>query len=335
MTVSIGLSVPTYGAFPGGPWDFLRGLAEIADEGGVDVFWVPDHLTLPEDDVRANGGRSRVDEPLDAWTVLAMIAARTSRLRVGTEVTPLPLRHPVLLAQTVATLDTLSSGRAVLGVGAGWYRDEFEEAGIAFRPYRERLEQTREGVEVMRSLLEGEIVWTSGAHYEPSGACVRTEPGHRRVPIWFGGRSEHVLRLAAGLGEGWITATNASPEAVEQGRARLRELLTEAGRPPDAVAIAVPFVARVAGTTAQARADVDAYIERGAFEGFAKQFLEDATLAYGIWGSPEECVRKLSSYLALGVDHIILDVRPPDHALDSTVRICRELIPLLEKEVSR
>lgn len=332
--VSVGLGIPTYGAFPGDPWDFLCTLAEIADAGGASTFWVPDHLTLPEDDVRANGGRTRVDEPLDAWTVLAMIAARTSRLRVGTEVTPLPLRHPVLLAQTVASLDALSGGRVVLGIGAGWYRDEFEEAGIAFAPYRERLEQTREGVELLRSLLDGEIVWSSGARYEAGGACVRTA-GDRRSPIWFGGRSEHVLRLAADLGEGWITATNASPEEVEQGRDRLRELLTEAGRPPDAVAIAVPFVTRVAESTKQARADVDAYIERGAFEGFAKEFLEDATLAHGIWGSPEECVRKLSPYLAVGVDHVILDVRPPDHALDSTERICRELIPLLEKEASR
>jgi alkanesulfonate monooxygenase SsuD/methylene tetrahydromethanopterin reductase-like flavin-dependent oxidoreductase (luciferase family) len=232
MMVSVGLGIPTYGVFPDDPWTFLRTLAEVADGGGIDTVWVADHLTLPEDDVRANGGRTRVDEPLDAWTVLAMVAATTSRLRVGTEVTPVPLRHPVLLAQTVATLDALSSGRAALGIGAGWYRDEFEEAGIVFRPYRQRLEQTREGVELLRSLLEGEIVWTSGVHYEPSGACVRTEPGNPRVPIWFGGRSEHVLRLAADLGEGWITATNASPDEVEQGQTRLRELVTEAGRSP-------------------------------------------------------------------------------------------------------
>jgi alkanesulfonate monooxygenase SsuD/methylene tetrahydromethanopterin reductase-like flavin-dependent oxidoreductase (luciferase family) len=327
--VAVGLGVPTYGAFPGHPWEFLRELAEIADAGGVDTFWVPDHLTLPEDDVRANGGATRVDEPFAAWTVLAMVAARTSRLRVGTEVTPLPLRQPVLLAQTVATLAALSGGRAVLGLGGGWYRNEFDEAGIAFHPYRRRLEQAREGAELVRGLLDGDIVWSAGAHYEANGACVRTDPSDGRSPIWFGGRSDHVLRLAAELGDGWITATNASPDEVERGRARLRELLLEAGRPPDAVAVAVPFVARIAETTRQAQADIEAYIERGAFEGFAKQFLEDATLAYGIWGSPDECARKLGAYLESGVDHVILDVRPPDHALDSTERICRELIPLL------
>jgi alkanesulfonate monooxygenase SsuD/methylene tetrahydromethanopterin reductase-like flavin-dependent oxidoreductase (luciferase family) len=329
---SVGLGVPTYGAFPGHPWEFLCRLAEIAEAGGVHTLWVPDHLTLPEDDVRANGGRTRVDEPFAAWTVLAMVAARTSRLRVGTEVTPLPLRQPVLLAQTVATLAALSRGRAVLGLGGGWYRDEFDEAGIAFHPYRRRLEQAREGAELVRRLLDGDIVWSAGTHYETSGACVRTDRSDGRPSIWFGGRSEHVLRLAADLGEGWITATNAAPEEVERGRARLRELLREAGRPPDAVAVAVPFVARIAGTTEQARADIEAYIERGAFEGFAKQFLEDATLAYGIWGSPAECARKLEPYLEAGVDHVILDVRPPDHALDSTEHICRDLIPLLDQE---
>ncbi len=327
--VAVGLGLPTYGAFPRDPWDFFRSIAELADEGGIDTLWVPDHLTLPEEDVRANGGRTRFDEPFDAWTVLAMLAARTTRMRVGTEVTPLPLRQPVLLAQTVATLDALSGGRAVLGLGGGWYRDEFEEAGVLFRPYRQRMEQAREGAELVRSLLDGEIVWRPGTYYDVSGACVRTEPNGRRPPIWFGGRSEYVLRLAADLGDGWITATNASPEEVAGGRARLHELLREAGRSAGAVSVAVPFVTRVAGTTERARADIDAYIERGAFEGPVKQFLEDATRAYGIWGSPGECARKLEPYIELGVDQVILDVRPPDYALDSTERICRDLIPRL------
>ena len=296
---------------------------------------MPDHLTLPEDDVRANGGRTQVDEPLEAWTVLTMMAAHSTRLRLGTEVTPLPLRHPVLLAQTVATLDVLSNGRAVLGLGGGWYRDEFEQAGIAFHPYRRRLDQTRAGARLLRALLNGESVSSSDPFYHLRGACVRVRREGGRPPIWFGGRSESVLRLAAELGDGWITATNASPEEVQAGQVRLYTLLREVGRPEDAVTIGVPFVARVAGTTERARADIEAYIERGAFEGFAKQFLEDATRAYGIWGSTKDCVRKLSPYLDLGVGHVILDVRPPGHSLDSVRRICGELIPLLETEVRR
>lgn len=332
---AVALGLPTYGAFTPAPWEFFRSVAEVADGGGVAALWVPDHLTLPEDDVRANGGRTRLDEPFEAWTVLAMLAASTRRVRLGTEVTPLPLRQPVLLAQTVATLDALSGGRALLGLGAGWHREEFEEAGVVFRPYRERLEQTRQGAEVVRGLLEGGIVWASGEFYDVSGACVRTGREDGAPPIWFGGRSEHVLRLAAELGDGWIAATNASPEEVERGMARLRELAGEAGREPGSVAVAVPLVARVAETTARALEDVEAYIARGAFEGVVKEFLEDATRAYGIWGSPRECLRKLEPYVELGVDQVILDIRPPDFALDSTERICRVLIPLLEREVAR
>ena len=334
MTVSIGLGIPTYGVFPGGAGTFFAELARIADAGGIDACWVPDHVVLPADDVRANGGRTGVDEPFEAWTVLAMIAAQTTRLRLGTEVTPLPLHHPVLLAQTVATLDVLSNGRAVLGLGGGWYRDEFEQAGITFLPYQRRLDQTREGARLVRALLDGESVSSSDVFYDLRGARVRARTNGSRLPIWFGGRSENILRLAADLGDGWITATNASPEEVETGRDRLHARLREMGRPADAVTIAVPFVARVAETAEQARGDVEAYIERGAFEGFAKQFLEDATRSYGIWGSARDCARKLAPYLDLGVDHVILDVRPPDHALDSARRICSELMPLL-KEVSR
>lgn len=310
----VGISPPSYGGFPDGPFEFLARVAEIADAGGIDTIWVCDHLALPEEDVRANGGRTGVDEPLEAWTVLAMLAARTSRIRVGTEVTPLPLRHPVLLAKTVSTLDLLSGGRVVLGLGGGWFADEFRAAGIEFRPYRERMEQTREQAALVRRLLDRDIV-------------PRREDG--RVPIWFGGRSERILRLVAELGDGWITATNASPAEVEQGWERLRALLAEAGRDPAEVAVAVPLVARVAETTARARDDIERYIERGAFEGFVKEFLADATRAYGIWGSPEECLRKLEPYAALGVAHVILDLRPPDFTLDSVERICFDLIPLL------
>jgi alkanesulfonate monooxygenase SsuD/methylene tetrahydromethanopterin reductase-like flavin-dependent oxidoreductase (luciferase family) len=316
MTVCVDLGIPTYGVFPADAGTFFAELADI-------------------DDVRANGGSSGIDEPLEAWTVLAMMAARTARLRVGTEVTPLPLRQPVLLAQTVATLDVLTNGRAVLGLGGGWYRDEFERAGITFLPYRRRLEQTWEGAQTVRALLDGEAVSSSNGFYDLRDARVVARKNRSRVPLWFGGRSEHVLRLAAELGDGWITATNASPAEVEAGRERLHALVREAGRPADAVAIAVPFVARVAETTERARDDVEAYIARGAFEGFAKQFLEDATLAYGVWGSAEDCARKLEPYLDLGVGRVILDVRPPDHALDSARRICGELLPLLRTEVSR
>ena len=328
-TVTVGVALPSYGSFGARPWELLSEIASTADRGGIEALWLPDHLTLPAEDVRANGGKSRIDEPFDAWILLAMLAAATQRIRLGTEVTPLPLRQPALLAKAVATLDVLSGGRAMLGLGAGWYAEEFSGAGIPFNPYRIRLEQTREGAAVVRRLLSGEQVDATGAFYGFAGACARPVREGRRVPIWFGGRSTAILRLVAELGDGWITATNASPEEVETGRDLLHELLRSAGRDPGEIKIAVPFITRVAATTEAARDDVGFYVGRGAFTGFVKEFLEDATWRYGIWGSPEECRRKLEPYVALGVDHVILDVRPPDFALDSAERICADLLPLL------
>lgn len=326
---TIGIALPSYGALGEEPWPYLAELAGIADRAGVEALWLPDHLTLPEEDVRGNGGRTRIDEPLDAWVLLAMLAASTSRILLGTEVTPLPLRQPALLAKTVATLDVLSSGRAVLGLGAGWYRDEFVEAGLHFAPYRQRLEQTGEGAGLVRRLLAGEQVTWEGPFYRLEGACARPVRAAGAIPIWFGGRSDAILALAAEHGDGWITATNASPEEVAVGRVKLRELAEARGRDPAELRTAVPFITRVAVSTEAARVDLERYVKRGRFEGFVKAFLEDSTWEHGIWGSVEDCRRKLEPYLELGVDHVILDVRPPDFALDSVERIARELLPLL------
>lgn len=328
-TVSVGVALPSYGALGARPWELLSELATTADRGGVEALWLPDHLTLPAEDVRANGGRSRIDEPFDAWMLLAMLAAVTERVGLGTEVTPLPLRQPALLSKAVATLDVLSAGRVILGLGAGWYAEEFLEAGIPFKPYRARLEQTRECAAVVRRLLAGEQVHAAGPYYDLAGACARPVLDGHRVPIWFGGRSTAILRLVAELGDGWITATNAAPQEVETSRDVLHDLLRAAGRDPSEVRIAVPFITRVAATTEEARGDIEFYVRRGAFTGFVKEFLEDATWRHGVWGSAEECRRKLEPYLALGVDHVILDVRPPDFALDSVRRICQDLLPLL------
>jgi probable F420-dependent oxidoreductase len=327
----VGLNLPTYGAFPGDVCEFLEKIARASDDGGIDTVWVSDHLTLPEGDVRANGGRPGIDEPLDPWMVLAVLAGGTRRVRVGTEVTPLPLRQPVLLAQTVASLSTLSRGRVILGVGAGWYREEFTRAGIPFPAYKTRMRQTREAAVLIRKLLNGETVSLAGDFYQVHGAVVRPFAEKGRIPIWFGGRSESILRLVAEVGDGWITNTNPSPDAVHRAQQKLRVFLRESGRAPDDVVIAVPFIARVAASTERARNDIDSYIRRGAFENRLKEVLEIGTLRHGIWGSPKDCRRKLEPYLALGIDHIILTINPPDFALDSTQRICGQLLPLLSK----
>src|SRR3712207_3270419 len=109
--VRCGLTPVLHGGFPGDDRaGLLRRLAAIADEAGFDTLWVEDHSRLPAEEIRASQGQPDRDEPLEAWTTLALLAGVTSRIRLGTEVTPLTLRHPALLAKTVATVDVLSGG---------------------------------------------------------------------------------------------------------------------------------------------------------------------------------------------------------------------------------
>jgi alkanesulfonate monooxygenase SsuD/methylene tetrahydromethanopterin reductase-like flavin-dependent oxidoreductase (luciferase family) len=329
ISVVISLGLPAFGAYPDDPFEFFVSIAERADASEVDTVWISDHLIGSPEEVRANGGQPGADEPFDAWTVLAMLAARTSRVRVGTVVTPLPLRHPVLLAQTVASLHSLSSGRVVLGVGGGWNRPEFDGAGLPFGTHAQRMLQTRDGTQLIRRLLAGETVSTAGTLYPVKAACVRAHRSERPPEIWLGGSSDAVLRLVADSGDGWIATTNASPEQVAHGRDRLHVYCDAVGRDPDDIAIGIPLVARVAETTDEARADIEQYLERGRFKSPVKEFLGEATRKYGVWGSPEECVTKLERYRNVGVEHVILQLQPPDHAHESAQLICDELIPRL------
>lgn len=270
-----------------------------------------------------------MDEPLDCWTLLSFLAAKTDRVQIGAAVTPVPLRHPVLIAHAVATVDRLSGGRAVVGLGAGWHEEEFVESGLRFAGHRERLEQTREGARIVRRLLAGDVVTENGTFYKVENASVCQPAPGRRPPLWFAGRSDRLLTLVADHGDGWITTSNPSPDDVAKGIARLSELLAGRGRDRCDVRVAVNFITRVAETDDAARSDIEEYIERGAFTGFIREFYGESTLRHGLWGSPESCYRKLAPYLDLGVELVMADVRPPRHTVDTTRRLCEQLLPLL------
>jgi alkanesulfonate monooxygenase SsuD/methylene tetrahydromethanopterin reductase-like flavin-dependent oxidoreductase (luciferase family) len=301
----------------------------MADQGGIDILFVPDHVRLPDSDVRANGGAPGVDEPLDCWPLLASLAVLTDRVRLGSAVSPVPLRHPVLIAHAAATVDRLSTGRALIGLGAGWFAEEFDQAGLGFAPHPKRLAQTREGAGIVRRLLAGGAVTELGNFYNIVDASVGNTLAGQCPPIWFAGRSERLLELVADLGDGWITTTNPSPEDVAAGIARLSELLAERGRDRSEITVAATFITRVADTNEIARHDIEEYIERGAFSGFIKEFYGESTLRYGLWGSVDECRRRLEPYLRLGVDVVIADVRPPRHTVETTWRLCERVLPLL------
>ena len=160
-------------------WAEILARAELAEDAGFEGVWVFDHFTALYADP---------DGPcLEGWTLLAALAAATSRVRLGTLVTGMTHRHPSVLATEVVTIDHVSGGRVECAVGAAWNEDEHRELGIAFPTTRERMERLEEGVQVLRLLMSGERVSFDGAHYRLDDALYRPRPVQRpHPPIWIG-----------------------------------------------------------------------------------------------------------------------------------------------------
>ncbi|MEV0632884.1 TIGR03619 family F420-dependent LLM class oxidoreductase [Nonomuraea wenchangensis] len=185
-----------------------KDVAVAADELGFESVWLPEHLVFATDLslARYPGGadpRIRPETPLfDAPAYLCWLAAHTSRVLLGTAVQLLALRHPFVSARAFATLDVVSGGRAVCGVGAGWYRGEWDAAGIPFETRGARLD---EAITVVRRLWTEPVVSHTGRFYSFPEVAFEPKPVQRRLPVLAGGESAAALRRAARLCDGWIS----------------------------------------------------------------------------------------------------------------------------------
>jgi len=175
--------------------------ARLAEEAGLDSFLVWDHYMLPQ-----------TSRTLEALALLGYLAGRTERIRLGTCVTPLPLRPPGVLAKTVATLDVVSGGRIILGVGAGWHRPEFE-AYSEWLDDAARVDKTEEALRLLIDLWTKPNVSFSGRYYRVRDAALEPKPVQRpHPPLWFGTVRRRMLRLMVEFGSGWIPINLSSEE---------------------------------------------------------------------------------------------------------------------------
>jgi probable F420-dependent oxidoreductase len=200
----------------------MVGLATRAEELGFDSVWVHDHVFNVGHVFDRIGGRPYY-EPL---TLLSFVAARTRRVRLGTSVLVLPYHNPIGLAKTAATLDVLSGGRLVMGIGVGAIENEMEAMGT---PFKERGAFTDEAIAVMRTLWSEEDPRFDGRYSRFAGMKFSPKPQQKPIPIVIGGVSGAAIRRAARLGDGW-QPLGLSPESLAQGIATLREEARAAGR---------------------------------------------------------------------------------------------------------
>lgn len=216
---------------------FWEPVALEADRLGFESVWLPEHLVLPLDMAgHLVPGEEHPPVPPstpvhDACAYLSWIAAKTQRIRLGTFVYLLGIRHPFVSARGFATLDIVSGGRALVGVGAGWLTTEWDAVGLDPRTRGARLD---EAIAVCRRLWQEDVIEHHGQHFDFAPVMFEPKPLQRPLPVHVGGESERALRRAATIGDGWIGMSH-TPETAAAQIERLRQLAEEAGRPPGAI----------------------------------------------------------------------------------------------------
>src|SRR5262245_39852766 len=199
---------------------------------GSDSLWAGDHVAIPHEiqsryPYSDTGAFPLPPEAsfLEPLTTLALVAAVTERVRLGTTVLVLPHRHPVLTAKMLATLDHLSGGRVILGAGVGWMREEVELLGA---PFDRRVAWTDEASRIIRARWTGTAAHR-GEFFAFDEISVMPRPARGTIPIWIGGHTGPALRRVVALGDGWHAAFPTVP-ALEEGLRRLREECGRQGR---------------------------------------------------------------------------------------------------------
>jgi probable F420-dependent oxidoreductase len=263
--------------------------ARRAEQLGFDFVSASDHLH----------GKQPTFEP---WTMLSWIAAATSRVRVATRVLAVPYRQPAVVAKMAESLDRLSGGRLILGLGGGALDEEFRAFGLGVRSPRDKVDGLEEAVRVIRGLWSQPTFTFDGRLYRADGAELEPKPDHR-IPVWLGTYGRRALALTGRLADGWIPSLGyAPPEQVTVMRERVLAAARQAGRDPGEITCAYNLEVRV-DEHAGARPSV-------------------------VSGPPDAVTERLLGLLELGFTALNLIPAGPGKD-DQTERLARDVLPAL------
>ena len=313
---NIGVLLPTRGvlvhAQSAGPRIELNWqMAETAERIGFDSVWVGDSIT----------SKPRL-EPL---TVMAALGARTSRVKIGTAVMLNALRHPVHLAHSLATIDNISAGRTILGVGAGrgnnqMFIDEHTNVGV---PIGERAARMEESINLMRSLWTEEHVSSSGGHYPIRDVTLEPRPVQPSIPVWISSNwVKRGLRRVADMGDAWITNVP-SIDLLNQCWARIEDNASDLGRDPNAIGRALYISVNLN--------DEDAALSEGdefmrAYYSIPYEVISKQLLC--VFGSPQKCIDTMHQYQESGINYFIVRFASPNQ-MDQLAKFTEHVLPYL------
>jgi alkanesulfonate monooxygenase SsuD/methylene tetrahydromethanopterin reductase-like flavin-dependent oxidoreductase (luciferase family) len=282
-------------------WPSLRDAALAAEAAGFDAIWLDDHLLSDEGDWTA--------PKLEGWATLAALAPLTTRPELGLMVSANTFRNPGLTAKLAITLDHLSGGRAILGLGGGWFEREHDAFGLDFGSgFGERLDRLDEAVMLIRRLVDGERFSHEGRFYAFHDALCEPRPIRRPLPILIGGSGpKKTLRTTAKYADRWNGYGSA--ERIAATSEVLRERCAEIGRPFEAIRRTVTSEIVIRDSETEALAAFGEVEERHGLRGRVGSDGSDQDFVFG--GPPDAVAAFLRPYQAIGIDEVICTFRSP------------------------
>ena len=280
--------------------------AERAEDLGIDSIWLSDRITSSQ-------------PHLDIACVMALFAARTTRIKMGPSVLTLPARHPVEVARTYATLDYLTGGcgRVIMAVGLGNDPRDCLACGVA---REERAARMEEGVAVLRQLWSQPRVTHHGRFYRFDDVTIEPRPARGPLDIWVGGRSDAALRRTARYGDGWFPSF-VTPDEFRTGMQKLAGYAAVHGRTIDPREAGVVLLSYV--TDDHSRADALLQLAAATFKIAPEAMAERSAI-----GSIETCAQRLRSFVDAGcTKYVLFPLAPPEELVDQIDRYGRDLIP--------
>jgi probable F420-dependent oxidoreductase len=281
-------------------WPELRDMARVSEQVGFDSIWVGDHLLFRDPGQPPRG-------PWEAWSLLAALAVVTERVELGPLVASVSFHNPAMLAKKAATIDDISGGRLILGLGAGWNEPEYRAFGF---PFDHRVHRFEEAFAIIRGLLrEGEVDFAGRYHVAPECLLLPRPLRETGPPIMIGTTGPRMLRLAAAHADAWnawFTRFGNRPEGIADLRTKVDAACASEGRDPATLERSVAVLVQVEGGEIARRGGPQ-------------------ETAPPVGGSAEEIAETLRAFAAEGISHVQLVVDP------ITVTSIERLGPVLER----
>jgi F420-dependent oxidoreductase-like protein len=316
--IKLGVLIPQQGLdFP-----TITKISKKCEELHFDSVWLVDHL-LPYD-----APRVPISAPmLESWTTLAALSRETSNLKMGPLVTCNIFRRPQILAKMGATLDVISGGRLLFGIGACWFKPEFEQYGMPFPKIGERIDRLKEAIEVIKAMWTNNRASFSGKYYSINEAVCEPKPVQEpHPPFWIGAEGEKMLRVVAQYADVWNFASDINPYTVEEYREKkkfLDRLCAEYKRDPAEIEQSWLGIALAASSRNDANSQIEKYKP--------KDMTQDRYLRE-IVGTSDDCIARMKEYVSAGATYFTLIFPGLGQDCDVLTTFGNEVIPAFDDE---